>query len=68
MSIARHWNLLKLKLRATILQAEAEHAEGLLADHARRYRNTLGELQQVRNRIMALESPEVLLSKIARSA
>lgn len=63
--LLRHYRLLRLKFRACVLQAEAEHAEGLLADHQRRYRTTLAELSQVRRRIMALETPEVLLRKIA---
>lgn len=64
-ALARKYRLLKLKCRAYVLQAEAEHAEGLLDDHKRRYANTLRELSSVRRRIMVLEEPEVLLRKAA---
>ena len=64
-ALFRRWKLFKLKCRAFVLQAEADNAEGLLHDHNRRYRNTLRELHQVRNRIALLEEPQVLLRKIA---
>ena len=63
--LLRRWRLLKLKWRAYILQAEVEHAEGLLHDHNRRYRRCLYELAQVRRRIMAMEKPEILLKDAA---
>ena len=63
--LRRKYRLLKLKCRAYILEAEAEHAEALIADHNQRYRITLVELGQVRRRIIALEEPEVLLRKTA---
>jgi len=53
--------LLRLKFSAMCLQAQAEHAEGLLADHERRYAILIIELRKVRGRIAMLERPEVLL-------
>ena len=63
--LLRRWRLLKLKCRAYVLHAEAEHAEDLLQEHNRRYRRCLYELAQVRRRIMAMEKPEILLKDAA---
>ena len=53
--------LLRLKFRAMFLQAQAEHAADLLADHERRYEILIIELRKVKGRIATLERPEVLL-------
>ena len=63
--LLRRYRLLRLKFRAYVLQAEADHAEELLHDHNRRYRRCSYELAQVKRRIMMLEKPEVLLKDIA---
>ena len=63
--LLRRYRLLRLKFRAYVLVAEAEHAEGLLHDHNLRYRRTMYELAQTRRRIMAMEKPEILLKDAA---
>ena len=62
------WVLMRLKVRSYILQAELEHAETLMADHAMRYEVTLMELRKVKGRIATLERPETLLTQALRRA
>lgn len=62
----RALNLLRLKLRAYMLQEQAEHAEGLIADHRCRYEVLLMELRKVKSRIAVLEKPEVILRQALR--
>lgn len=57
----RFLTLIRLKFRAYMLHAQAEHAEALMADHERRYEILLMELRKVKGRIATLEKPEVLL-------
>ena len=64
----RWWQLLRLKLRAYVLQAQAEHYEATAADHAMRYEVTLMELRKVKGRIAVLERPETLLTQALRRA
>ena len=61
----RKWRLLKLKCRAYMLEAQAEHAAELLENHQMRYRILMAELAQVRRHTMALESADVLLRRTA---
>ena len=65
MTLYRRWQLLKLKMRAYVLQAEVDNAEALLSDHAMRHRNALRDLQQCRRRIIAMEDADILLKRIA---
>ena len=63
----RKWfSLLKLKLRAYMLQEQALHAEDLMADHQRRYELLILELRKVKARIAMLESPSVMLRQALR--
>lgn len=62
----RFLNLLRLKYRAYMLHEQAVHAEGLLADHQRRYELLLIDLRKVKSRIATLEKPEVLLRQALR--
>ena len=64
----RFLQLLRLKLRAWMLHEELCHAEGLLADHERRYSVLILELRKVRGRIATLEPPETLLTQALRRA
>ena len=65
MTLFRRYQLLKLKCRAYVLQAEVDNAEALLTDHNLRYRNALRDLQQCRRRIIAMEDADILLKRIA---
>ena len=64
--LLRRFHLLRVKVKAFILQAELDHAEALLSDHERRYQVTLIELLKVRRRIALLEQPEVILRNALR--
>ena len=64
----RFLQLLRLKFRAYVLQAQAEHYEATSADHAMRYEITLMELRKVKGRIATLERPETLLTQALRRA
>lgn len=63
--LLRKYRLVRLKCREYVLQAEAEHAQGLMDDHRRRYLNTLRDLRAVRRQIVTIEEPEVLLKHVA---
>ena len=62
----RWLNLFRLKCKAYVLQEQAVHAEGLIADHERRYELCILELRKIKSRIATLERPEVLLSQAIR--
>ena len=64
----RFLKLLRLKWRAYVLQAQAEHYEATSADHAMRYEITLMELRKLKGRIAVLERPETLLTQALRRA
>lgn len=61
----RHWlKLQRLRCREWSLEAQTERAEELLEAHRTMYARCLQDLQAVRRRIVLLESPENLLTKV----
>lgn len=52
-----------LSLRAQFLEAQVEHAEGLLRDHKLRLANTHIELRRVKSRLATITPPGTLLAQ-----
>ena len=61
----RHWyKLMKLRLQEWWLKAQLDNAVDLLNRHQRQADGCVYELQKVRQRIIQLESPAVLIDEV----